>query len=556
MKISDFESFLEPVILERGHKLFKKGAVKSLQFADENRVLASVSGSQTYSVEIFLEGDNVVKQSSCSCPYDWSETCKHQAAVFFALREAAPDENQDDENPEKDLNLLLMQESKEELVSIILQFARSHEEVERQLLLRYASPEEEITTAKALIRDYIKGAKSSGFIHWRRMDEAMQGAYMVLDNAEKKNDRGSYVHAVKLALEIMPPVVASTRYADDSGGEITFVTRKTMKIIKNAVEMGMDELSPDEQKEIFKAVLKEAKNKRYNDWDEWRFDLLEAIIPFGKDSKLRIILEKELDKLLNDTAQNEWSRRHTDQSIKQLQLSLLEVSGTEESTIDAFIEENLRHDQFREKAIERAMERNDYEKAEQLCFDGEKQDTSYAGLIHKWKDYRYQVYEQQGNLERQRSMAYELVTSYYEYKDYQRLKELYSAQEWQEVFEQLLSELEEDNNRGLYLTIIEEERLVDRILAYAIARPSSIVELYPYLIDKHLEVVNNLFVDLIMYNAEKASERRLYKEVCKDIRKYKKACGETNSRKLIEALISMYPRRPAFLDELQKIKTV
>ncbi|MBT2645109.1 SWIM zinc finger family protein [Bacillus sp. ISL-41] len=554
MKISDFESFLEPVILERGHKLFKKGAVKNLQLLEENRVLASVHGTQTYSVELFLEGDGVIMQASCSCPYDWSETCKHLAAVFLALREGEPEKNQAVEDPSNELKQLLMQESKDELISIILQFARSHEEVERQLLLRYASPEEEITTAKALIRDFIKGAKSNGFIHWRRMDEAMQGAYMVLDNAEKKNERGSYVQAVKLALEIMPPVVSMTQYADDSGGEITFVTRNTMKVIKNAVEMGFDELSPDEQKEIFKAVLKEAKNKRYNDWDEWRFDLLDAIIPFGKDPKLRATLEKELEKLLKNTPQNEWSWRHTEQSIKQLQLSLLEVSGAEDRTIDAFIEENLRHDKFREKAIERALNRNDFEKAEQISLDGEKQDTSYAGLIYKWKDYRYQIYEQKGDLEHQRSMAYELVTSYYEYKDYERLKTLYNAKEWQEVFEKLLSELESGHSRGLYLTIITEEKLEDRILEYATAKPSSIVELYPYLIENHLSKVNNLFVDMIMYDAENASERRLYKQVCKDIRKYKKACGEMNSRKLIEELMSKYPRRPAFLDELQKIK--
>jgi polyhydroxyalkanoate synthesis regulator phasin len=554
MKIADFESFLEPVILERGHKLFKKGAVKNLQHLEENRVLASVHGSQTYSVEISLEGDGVIKQASCSCPYDWSETCKHQAAVFLALREGAPVENQDVESSDKDLKQLLKQESNEELISIILQFARSHEDVERQLLLRYASPEEEITTAKALIRDYIKGAKSSGFIHWRRMDEAMQGAYMVLDNADKKNERGNYVQAVKLALEIMPPIVSMTQYADDSGGEITFVVRNTMKVIKNAVEMGMDELSPDEQKEIFKAVLKESKNKRYNGWDEWRFNLLDAIIPFGKDPKLSATLEKELDKLLENTPQDEWSRRHTEQSIKELQLYLLEVSGAEDSTIDAFIEESLGHDKFREKAIKRSLDRNEYEKAEQLCLEGEKKDTSYAGLIYKWKDYRYQVYEQQGDPESQRRLAHELVTRYYEYKDYERLKNLYSTEEWQEVFEKLLSELESGHSRGLYLTIITEEKLEDRILEYATMKPSSIVELYPYLIDNHLSEVNNLFVDMIMYDAENASERRLYKQVCKDIKKYKKACGETNSRKLIEELMSKYPRRPAFLDELQKIK--
>jgi hypothetical protein len=554
MKISDFESFLEPVILERGHKLFKEGAVKDLRHAEANRVLASVNGSQTYSVEIFLEGNDVIKQASCSCPYDWSETCKHQAAVFFVLRDGQPEENHASENPGKDLMQLLMQESKEDLVSIILHFTNSNEEIERQLLLRYASPEEEITTAKALIRDYIKGAKSSGFIHWRRMTEAMQGAYMVLDNAEKKLERGSYVQAVKLALEIMPPVVAMTQYSDDSDGEITYVTRWTMKVIHNAIENGMDVLTPDEQKGIFNAVLKEAKNKRYDGWDDWRFDLLDAIIPFGKDAKLRTAMEKELDKLLTKVPEDEWSWKHTAESIKELQLKLLEVSDAEESIVEAFIEKNLQYSKFRETAIVRAMDHRNYKKAEQLCLEGEQQDTSYAGLIHRWKDYRYQVYEKMGDMDRQRSLAYELVTKYNEYKDYERLKKLYGSDDWPAVFEKLLAELGKGHSRGLYLTIITEEELEDRILDYAKAKPPSIIELYPYLIENHLSEVNSLFLKMIMRDAENASDRNNYKAVCKDIKKYKKACGETNSRKLIDELMSKFPRRPAFLDELQKIK--
>lgn len=555
MKILDFESFLEPVILERGYMLFKDGAVRNLHYAEENRVLADVRGSKTYNVEIFFEGDGLIIQTSCSCPYDWSETCKHQAAVFFALREGAgTTEETEKKQPEHSLKQLLMQETREDLVSIILHFANSHEEIENQLKLRYASAEDEITTAKALIREYIKGAKSQGFISWNRMTEAMQGAYMVLENAEKKIERGHYVQSVKLALEIMPPVVSMTQYADDSGGEITYVTSWTMKVINSAIENGMDVLASNEQKEIFQAVMKEAKNKRYDGWDDWRFDLLEAIIPFGKDPKLRSTMEIELDKLLIKLPEDEWSWKHTSESIKELQLKLLEVSNAEPSMIEAFIEENLQYSKFRETAIERALDRGDFEKAERLCLEGEQKDSAYAGLIHKWKDYRYQVFEKLGDLDRQRSLAFELVTKYNEYKDYQRIKNLYSTEEWKDVFEQLLAELGKGHNRGLYLMIITEERLEGRILEYAKANTSRIVDLYPYLIENHLSEVNTLFVKMIMRDAEVASDRKKYKAVCKNIKQYKKACGETNSRKLIEELMNKYPRRPAFLDELQKIK--
>ncbi|HAQ08714.1 MAG TPA: hypothetical protein DCR24_14840 [Bacillus bacterium] len=557
MRIADFERFIEPVILERGHKLYKSGAVIDLNQADGKRVVALVSGSQIYHVEISLEGDSTIKQSSCSCPYDWSEVCKHQAAVFFALRENDQPALKDEKPsaPENKLKKSLLQESKEDLAAIIMQFAESHEEIEKQLLLRYASPEEEIATAKALIREYIKGAKSSGFIYWNRMSEAMQGACLVLENAEKKIRRGRYVDAVKLALEIMPPVVAMTQYSDDSGGEITDVTIGTMRAINEAIKRGIDQISPEEQKEIFKAVMKEAKNKRYDGWEDWRFDLLGAIVPFARESKLRDLLQKELDLLLKKLPEDSWSRKYTESRIKEVQLQLLEFSGADENEIDAFIEESLEHSAFREKAILRAVERSEYGQAEILCLQGEKADQSYAGLIHKWKDYRFQIYEKLGDIERQQSMAYELVTAYSEYKDYARLKALFSDGEWPELLENLLNFYEDKRYQpDLYVTILQEEKMDERLLAYIKRNHARIIDLYPYLIENHLSEVNRLFVETIEDEAERASDRKKYKKVCKTIKKYKEACGEVNSRKLIENLISKYPRRPAFLDELKRLK--
>jgi uncharacterized Zn finger protein len=51
---------------------------------DDNLWTAEVEGSETYQVEVELEG-KTVKQYFCDCPYD-GVTCKHVVAVLFALR--------------------------------------------------------------------------------------------------------------------------------------------------------------------------------------------------------------------------------------------------------------------------------------------------------------------------------------------------------------------------------------------------------------------------------------------------------------------------------------
>jgi hypothetical protein len=66
--------------------------------------------------------------------------------------------------------------------------------------------------------------------------------------------------------------------------------------------------------------------------------------------------------------------------------------------------------------------------------------------------------------------------------------------------------------------------------------------------------VNQLFIHFIEESAKDSSNRKEYKEVCKLIKTYKKACGTIHSHKLIGELKQKHPRRPAFLDELGKIR--
>lgn len=86
MKLSDFEQYLDGRILQRGLDYFHRGNVKNLEAINDGHYTAEVDGTDFYTVEVWVNQDMIV-DTSCDCPYDLGEFCKHQAAVFYALKE-------------------------------------------------------------------------------------------------------------------------------------------------------------------------------------------------------------------------------------------------------------------------------------------------------------------------------------------------------------------------------------------------------------------------------------------------------------------------------------
>lgn len=78
-------------ILERGWDYYLDNRVHSYE-NNSNKITATVSGTENYTVEVYIEGDELVIKS-CSCPYAASRIFyKHVAAVMYAYEnEDSPD---------------------------------------------------------------------------------------------------------------------------------------------------------------------------------------------------------------------------------------------------------------------------------------------------------------------------------------------------------------------------------------------------------------------------------------------------------------------------------
>ena len=205
-----------------------------------------------------------------------------------------------------------------------------------------------------------------------------------------------------------------------------------IRTIDDAVITSLPNLNDKEKKGLFDAIIKEALKAHYDGWSDWRYALLKTCTNYSPVKDLRIKLEKQLESL-QARPESTWHDRYEKTQIKLLQFEIIErCDGADRA--EKFIYENILENEFREKAIALELGKGDYKKVIQLCLDGEEADKVYRGLVHKWKEYRYQAYEMIGDIEQQKQLARELLFTN-EFSYYLKLKELYPENEWDCCFE-------------------------------------------------------------------------------------------------------------------------
>lgn len=559
VNLTIFEECIPRKILARGKQYFEENHILGMVEVSPQHFVAEIMGSNHYTIQINLNGEGEIVHSACDCPYDWGDYCKHQVAAFYALREkigtlSAPEKNKKVKNTKKkeDIETILSRLSKAELLSLAVQLVKGNPEIAKRIEYMYATTEDEVASSKELINSYIRQYKRSGFIAWRDVDHALEGANIVLEKARQKAVEGHAEEAVLLCIAILSVVVRMLQYSDDSGGSVGSVINESIKITQEAVRQNIESMDAKQKNHLYTVVMKEAMHKRYDGWGEWSNDLLRVCIPFCADAGIRKKFEKQLNTRLNGLDMTSWSAKYELERIKLIQLELWEYHDGEEKALK-FIYENIAYSPFREKAIIYLLENEQYTEVVSLCKEGISLNKDYAGLVLQWKKYLLQAYKGLGDIPKQRELMLDFIyRNHFQY--YLELKELYLNEEWPAVQQDILHTLEKKTYPiSIYVEILKEEKLNDKLLAYCHRYPSAIQELYPYLLEDYAADVNKIFKTFIEAEAAEANERKKYKKVCKIIKDYKKIGGNRNTALFIEELKQTFKNRPAFLDELGKI---
>lgn len=559
MKITNFESYVDDKILARGYDYYLKGFVKELKQTFDHVFTATVQGTDDYYVLVEMGANGQIRFSDCECPYDSGPICKHEVAVFYKIRDmlsggTAPAKEHAPENVQTnsfDLRAVLNTLSKEQLIDIILHLADEDEALEKRLIYKYSQRDdkEELKMTRKLIKSLVQQyAGRKRFISYRQTFDFAYELSEVLKRARETENR---LLALDIALLILKEAVRTYDFADDSAGAIGGVVADTLDLIEEIA----DEIQKqgNQPEKAFKKIVALSENKRaFDGWNEYRINLLQICLVFADDDKLRKRLIEKINDALSGKSGIDYSE-YGKQDLLKLQYHMIKKYDSAEAA-ENFIYEHLHYRFFREELLKKLLREKNFHKAIEVAVDGEKQDGQYPGLVNQWKQYRYEAYKQLSLKKEQKKLAKELlIGGHFQY--YFELKELH-ADEFDEFYTNLKNELRGDERypSNVFLKIIEEENDLEELLRIVKNEPYYIESYAEKLLGKYKDEVIEIYEQYIFTSAQQSSNRHRYREVCKKIKKFKDIAGKEKAGEIIEQLMEIHKRRPAFIDELGKIK--
>ncbi|WP_337484947.1 hypothetical protein [Porcipelethomonas sp.] len=146
-----------------------------------------------------------------------------------------------------------------------------------------------------------------------------------------------------------------------------------------------------------------------------------------------------------------------------------------------------------------------------------------------------------------------MLVDRHEAKYYGMYKELLQRSgRWEQESSVLLNELEHSVSYESFADILWKENQEFRLLEHMKKYPSIALCYAEKFGNKYSDVTFPLCITEIERHASQSSNRQQYKNVCREIKKLFN-CG-ADVMPLIEKLKENYPRRSAFIDELEKLK--
>jgi hypothetical protein len=459
-------------------------------------------------------------------------------------------------NPNKSLNQLLEAESKESLIALLLSLAAGYDVVEQRVKLHVSKVggAKELEECRKLIRSYKdKYSDHHGFVNWRNVGKAVGGAEMVAEKACEAADNAEWVRAVEINLCILEEMVEFLQEADDSGGTVGCIIDQVLERVDEiAVRSGR--ISKADKESIFQLLLDESKQSRYDGWSDWQLTMLESASRLAVTADLHKKWEQHAFQMVTEQSGGTGSGDYVAKRVAVMRYHLIQIYEDEVRAGD-YLNSHLHFSDFREIAIQNAFHNGFYDVVIRLAEEGEAQDQAngFPGLVKQWKKHRYEAYCRSGQLEFQRKLGVELVLDG-DYSYYKPLKETYPATEWRLIYLEMLQKLEKDNWPGnIYTRILVEEQEYSRLLVYVKRQPSRIEEFHSHLNQHFPMEVKELFQIHIEAEADRATTRKYYENVCRIILLLQKAGGKEEAQQVARLLLAKYPKRSAFRDELLKL---
>ena len=557
MNTNNFNEFVDEKILNRGYDYYLDGAVNLLD-KDNNRYLFEVHGSYLYEVSVVLDDSGEIISSQCDCPYDMGPICKHEVATYYELnkklkfKEGTIDIKK---NKEPSLTDVLNKLSKKELVDLIIDIASIDKVLKNNILLMYSkdSYEQEIEKCERLLSSIVnKYTKKNGYIEYYETYRFSSEMYIILEKTRVTDDK---LLVLDILFMLLNTLISAYEHSDDSGGSIGGLVDEVF----TEIEAIADEKEKYEEKlqiDIFNKLLYKASDHIFDGWSNYKIDLLNICVKFADVKECREKLVTTIDKELNEN-NSDYSDKYMNVELLKIMFYIIDMFDSKEKA-DKFILDNIKYAYFKDLYIKKYIDEKNFDKVIKLTFEWEKSDSNNVSET-KWKKVRYSAYKELSMENEQIQLAKELLfAGNFEY--YIELKELMN-ENFEFFYKDLKSQLRELGqtaniymSKTTFIKLIEYENDLDEILQLLKELPSRVETYGDRLFGKFPEEVIKGYEIYIKNSASIASKRKDYANVCRKIKNYEKFAGKDKVAEMVNDLMSLYKKRPAFIDELKRLK--
>ncbi|MCF7945659.1 MAG: hypothetical protein K9L24_02270 [Spirochaetia bacterium] len=572
MHIDDFEEDFLPQILFRGFDYYKRALVQNLSRSG-NVWTAQVTGGKRYTVEVEFSQNGKITDLSCDCPYDWDSFCKHEAAVLFKLQDVLMDEEPEEGSIAEQVKTLSLLEdlSREQLISLVREMVELKPELGLLVRAIAAEPEHETGTADKLnivdelittvlkelqVFDAYKADRLGYFDIPDYPDGLLQRVFSLLHESLWG---GKYQEVIAIASVLLGRVAEACYEGIDCDGELMTVYAKGFDFIVKVC--ALDELTDAQRKEFIEDLLSLSSEVACFDVVGWEYDLIEQANYLCRETAHTEVIEKFIEKQVEE---EQVVDLHSSYRKKRQLLLLYHIykNSRPKEFVDEFLFEHIDFPELRKLAVDRAVDEGRLDGAEALALEGERQarERLAFGLENDFMLKRCCIYEIAGLTEKLRAVLQDMLFSFGDFDLFDRYKSTFLPQQWPAAASDLLiqyAELEESEpglfRRDLYANMLLAEEQYKQLYDLVAAHPQMVLNYDEVLLPEYTEEVYSIYSTLIMQRASEAAKRTEYHRVCGLIGRLKSINGEREAEACKSEIRAHYFRKPAFMDELQKV---
>ena len=580
MTIDNFENQVNPTILKRGRDYFKNGLVGELD-QDDNNWTAEVYGSEDYLVEITLDAKGEISEYFCDCPFD-GDLCKHVVATCYAIREEmakrpkTKSAKATDKPKKTTFEDLLEKISLDEYKNFIRNHARQDKNFRTQFELFFSDKDDNLDVEQKyrdLFRKLTKKYSTRGFIEYRSSRGFSQEIDEIIDKGMEMIVVKNFVSAFLLGKAILKEMITIYPNCDDSNGDIGGSFYTIVDLFETLSDADQAALTLKQQ--IFDFLKSELANKDYFDYGDFGYDL------FGVFHNLALQLRRT-DSFVEfiDNRCKSLTGKYDDYKREFLLKEKIDFyRETGHDLADVLISQNMDIVEIRKAEVDKAISQKNYTEAKRLIAEGIKiaEGKGHPGTVDQWKKELLRIAVLENDMKTVRQLTHYFAFDRGFNKEYYvQWRQTYPKSEWTDIIEKRIADTtkevlanhkksiwNKDHNPPLLRSlapIMIEEKYWGRLLTLVQAEHDldSLLYYHKHLVERYPKELLALYLPEFKHVGDRVDGRSQYAELARRMIKVMKDIPEgiEKIQAVARELIALNPRRPAMIDELNKVLKV